>query len=93
MSGYKIDLPYSGKSAGLYEKALSDFLIGKPTPASALITFNEAGKTGYQLRTRQIKWPAGASIPYIVKQIAEGISQTYSSVARVFMGATVDFRI
>ena len=59
---YKIDLAHSGKSPGLYETALSNFLIGKPTPISALITFHEAGQVGGLPLNRQIRWPSDASI-------------------------------
>jgi len=90
--GYKIDLPYSGKSPGLYETALSNFLIGKPTPINALITFREAGKVGGLPMTRQIKWPANASIADITNRTAGVIGRLYGSVVKVFAGATVEFR-
>jgi hypothetical protein len=91
--GFKIDLPYSGKSPGLYEMALSNFLIGKPTATNALIMFREAGKVGGLPITRQIKWPAGASIADITNRTAGVIGEFYGSVSKVFTGATVEFRV
>jgi hypothetical protein len=90
--GYKIDLPYFGRSPGLYETALSNFLIGKPTPVNALITFREAGKVGGLPVTRQIRWPAGASIADITNRTAGVIGSFYGSILKVFTGATVEFR-
>jgi len=92
MAGYAIDLPYSGRSAGLYEQALADFLVAKPTPTEASITFHEVGGRGWQ-RTRQINWRISASVADIARRTADAIGQFYGSDARVFSGATVDFRV
>jgi hypothetical protein len=89
--GCKINLPYSGKSPRLYETALSSFLIGKPTPINALIMFHEPG--GGLPMTRQIKWPAGATIADITNRTAGVIGEFYGSVSKVFTGATVEFRV
>jgi len=90
---YKIDLPYSGKSPGLYETALSNFLIDKPTSINAVITFHEAGKSGGLPMTRQVRWPSGASIADVTVRIAGVIGQFYGSVLKVFIGATVEFNL
>jgi hypothetical protein len=91
MAGYKIDLPYSGKAAGLYETALSEFLVGKPMPTSASITFHIT-KGGGQMRSRQINWSSGASVAEVARRIAAKIAETCSSTGRVLTGATVEFQ-